>query len=373
MAQAGKQPVHVQDDPFASVVAGMPAASEPYQFSAPAYCHQDCLDGCGGAVFDNACPSIYGRVEALFMTRDPRFTDRPIVVDPNTNTTFLSTSDLDFGFDPGLRATLGMLLYDNRTLEFSYFGLFEEESSSVALAPDPGAFLIFPDNFAGNVFVDMDRVRARYSSELHSFEVNLPSCCGCCDQCSDQCGCCGAQNQCGRGNLRCRSVEWFAGFRYLHLGEEFDIAAQRTVGGLIEEGAYNIRTTNNLYGGQLGARLRSWVNRFGGELTGKAGIYGYDAEQTQSVTDFPNFALRPTVSNSGGGVAFLGEINLSAFYRLTDVWSVRAGYNTMWIEGLALAPDQLDFNFADATSGAQLNDGGGMFLHGASAGVEARW
>lgn len=117
------------------------------------------------------------------MTRDSGFTRRPIVVDPNTNTTFLSTSDLDFDFDPGLRATLGMLLYEGRTLEFSYFGLFEEEASSVAVSPDPGAFLIFPDNSVGNVFVDMDRVRVRYASQLHSFEMNLPKCCGCCDYC----------------------------------------------------------------------------------------------------------------------------------------------------------------------------------------------
>jgi hypothetical protein len=45
----------------------------------------------------------------------------------------------------------------------------------------------------------------------------------------------------------------------------------------------------------------------------------------------------------------------------------------MWIEGLALAPDQLDFNFAAADGGAQLNAGGGLLLHGANVGVEARW
>jgi hypothetical protein len=79
------------------------------------------------------------------------------------------------------------------------------------------------------------------------------------------------------------------------------------------------------------------------------------------------------VSSSDGVVAFVGEVNLSALYRLTDVWNVRAGYNAMWIEGLALAPDQLDFDFATASSGSRLRNGGGMFLHGVSAGLEARW
>jgi hypothetical protein len=212
--------------------------------------------------------------------------------------------------------------------------------------------------------------------------VNLPCCCGCCDQCCDECGCgecrdkCGCgecRDECGCGDVRCRSLEWFAGFRYLNVGEELNITAQRTVSDRVEEGTYNIRTANQLYGAQLGARLRRWGCRFGWEATGKAGIFGYEAQETQSVTDFPNVALRPTVSGSGGGVAFVGEINLSALYRLTDVWNLRAGYNLMWIEGLALAPDQLDFNFGTSPSGNQLHNGGGMFLHGVNVGLEARW
>ena len=119
--------------------------------------------------------------------------------------------------------------------------------------------------------------------------------------------------------------------------------------------------------------MRRWQNRFGWEAAGKAGIFANDAQQKQTVTDFPNFPLRPTVSSSRDGVAFLGEINPSALYRLTNVWNLRAGYNVIWIEGLALAPDQLDFNFATTPSGNQLHNDGGMFLHGVNVGLEARW
>ena len=79
------------------------------------------------------------------------------------------------------------------------------------------------------------------------------------------------------------------------------------------------------------------------------------------------------MSSSRGEAAFVGEMNLSALYRLTDVWNLRAGYNLMWIGDLALAPDQLDFNFAASPSGNQLHNGGGMFLHGVNVGLEARW
>ena len=290
----------------------------------------------------------------------------------------LSTSDLDFNFDPGLRATVGVRLCEGRALEFSYFGLCQGNASAVAVKPGDNAYLIFPDNSVGNVFVDMDRVDVDYSSWLHSFELNSPCCCGCCDQCDSGKG--GDKwlgkggDEGGCGEVRCRSFEWFAGFRYLNLGEELNIASPESCCSRVEEGAYNIRTANHLYGAQLGARLRRSRGLFGWEATGKAGIFGNDA-QAEAIGD--RLSRLPvagrTVSSREGGVAFVGEINLSALCRLTDVWNLRAGYSAIWIEGLALAPDQLDFNFAASPSGNQLHNGGGMFLHGVNVGLEARW
>jgi hypothetical protein len=334
---------------------------------------EDCRDGCCRLPCNNPCPSVYGQVDALFMQREPRLIRQPIVVDANTRATFMSTSDLDFDFNPGLRATVGRRLCGGRALEFSYFGLFAGNATAVAAKPDANAYLIFPGNVAGNAFVNMDRAQANYSSWVHSFEVNLPCCCGCCDECRNESGCGECRDESSCGEVRCRSVEWFAGFRYMYLGEDLDISTQRTVSSRLEDGNYNIRTTNSLFGAQLGARLRRMGPRFGWETTGKAGIFGNAAQENQWATDFPNHTVRPTVSSSGGGVAFVGELGLSALYRLTDVWNLRAGYNVMWIEGLALAPDQLDFNFASSPSGNQLHNGGGMFLHGVNVGLEARW
>jgi hypothetical protein len=44
----------------------------------------------------------------------------------------------------------------------------------------------------------------------------------------------------------------------------------------------------------------------------------------------------------------------------------------MWIEGVATAPDQLDFTDT-STSGSHVVSNGGLFLHGANVGLEARW
>ena len=356
-----------------SVAAGdmLPLAPTPQELAAPSITtpQTDGLDGCCLPLGNAPCPCFYGEVEALFMKQDPQFARQPIVVDYFTGKTYLSTGDLDFNFDPGLRATVGMRLGACRALEFSYFGLFQSSASASTGTPDPNAFLIFPGNLMGNVFVGMDGAQATYTSWVHSFEMNLTCCCGCCDECGgDRAG-----NDCGCDAVRCRSFEWFAGFRYIDLGEDLDIAVQRTVSGRLESGAYDIHTTNNLFGAQLGARWRQSWGRFGWEATGKTGLFGNAARETQMVTDFPNFALRPSVSSSGGEVAFVGEINLSAIYRLTNVWNLKAGYNLIWIDGLALAPDQLDFNFATSPNGNQLQNGGAMFLQGVNVGLEARW
>jgi hypothetical protein len=52
---------------------------------------------------------------------------------------------------------------------------------------------------------------------------------------------------------------------------------------------------------------------------------------------------------------------------------LKAGYTLLAIEGLALAPDQLDFNFGASPSGNEIHTGGGMIFQGLNVGVEARW
>ncbi len=334
-------------------------------------------DRCLRCLSCRACPCVYGEAEALFLERVPLYQNRPIVVDPNTGATFLSTSDFDSGIDPGFRAMFGVRLCNGLAVEFSYFRL-SQSGFTLTEKPDDTSYLIFSNNFAGNVFVNMDRVQADYSSCVNSFELNFPCCCRCCTRCdcgdcggttSSECGCARA----GCGNVRCSSIEWFAGVRYLDIGNDLNIAVERREYGGVEDGSYNVQAGNHLIGGQLGARLRRTVNRFGWELTGKAGVYSNNADQTQTVIDFPNFPLRPTTSAQGCNTAFVGEINLSGIYRLTDVWSAKAGYNAIWIEGLAMAPDQLDFNFATSPSGNQLHSSGGLLLHGVNIGLEARW
>lgn len=350
-----------------SAVECMPVTAEDLQ--EPACVRADCQDGACSSM----CPERYGYAETLFMQRDNGARSQPVIVDTRGRT-FLSTSDLDFHFEPGLRVVLGARLNDTVAVEGSYFGLYDANASASISGPHPAAFLTFPGPLgpASNVFFGVDRVQADYSSEIQSAEINLVrcQCFGCCD-CSG-CGECSECGECNRCPTRRSSVEWLGGFRYLSLQEKFDVFGERIEFGGVERGVYDIRTQNNLFGGQVGARARRYMGRLNLEATGKVGIYGNDASETQSVMDFPRYYLRAPVSANHGNVAFVGELSFTAIYKLNDVWGLRAGYNLMWIEGVALAPDQLDFSYT-TTSGGQIDTHGGLFAHGASVGLEARW
>ncbi|MCY2996446.1 MAG: BBP7 family outer membrane beta-barrel protein [Planctomycetota bacterium] len=310
------------------------------------------------------CPHVDLYAESLFLTRGNGNVAQPIILDGLSRQTLLATSDLGFGWNPGLRVGGGIRLHDCLYLEFSYLGLFDSQALAPVVRSDSAPFPTLPGDLgpATNVFHPADKVWVNYASQLNSFELNLLRCC---------CGCwtagCDASSP-------CRSVEWFGGFRCISLNERLKILGERehVLEPGVERGEYDLRTTNNLYGAQLGARLRRCHGRLGCEATGKAGMYGNAAYQEQSVVDFPNYALRPNTSATRSQVAFAGELNLSAIYQLTIDWNLRAGYNLMWIEGVALAPNQLDFSFTP-TSGSQLDSGGGVFYHGVNVGLEARW
>ena len=313
--------------------------------------NQDCLS-C------RLCPCGYAYAESLFMTRTNGNATQPIFVDAgNGDRTLLSTSDLDFNWAPGMRVGAGVRMTDCLYLDFAYLGLF---NSSASATMQPGIRPRFPLPLGSNsgAFQNTTAAQADYTSQLNSFELNLLRC-DCCywtDDCAD--------------SPQARSVEWFGGFRFINLNEDLRITASSTLG----LGEYSLWTNNNLYGAQLGTRVRRCYGRFGWEATGKAGIYGNEAQEKQTVLDCPDlYPVRPTVTGRGAQAAFVGEINLSAIYQLTKTWNIRAGYNLLWIDGVALAPNQLDFTYNLPTTGRQLNTDGGVFYHGASIGLEARW
>jgi len=343
---------------FVTVVAANAAATEvvycpldPAQADLPPLAPtESCLPAWNVPADDCSCDcGWYGLVEALGLGRNNR-TSRVAVIrvtDEGTalpGTVLRTTGDATFGFQPGVRALVGWRQDECRAYELSYFGIFNWHASTTVSGNND---LAIPGDLglASLDFFAADQMTLRYQSRLHSAEANLIESAG--------------------------SVSsLLAGFRYLTLNEDFNLRSTDLDTGTSN---YAIHTTNNLFGGQAGARATQRLDRFGWDATAKAGIFGNAASQVQSVSDFPpGFFLRDRSFGSVGQVAFVGDINLSGYYYLNDLWSLRAGYNLLWIQGVALAPEQLDFTDT-ATSGTVIHAHGALFAHGINVGVAASW
>lgn len=163
-------------------------------------------------------------------------------------------------------------------------------------------------------------------------------------------------------------LTFLVGFRYLELNEDI----RTRVTGAPGTALYNIDSDNRLYGCQIGADGRVWSNgRLSLDGLIKAGIYG-NAARHRGVIEFPpgNPVFGP-LDQQGAATAFVSEIGLTAVYQVTDHFAVRGGYQLLWIDGVALASDQVQpTNFA---TNSGINASGDPFYHGALVALEAAW
>lgn len=305
----------------------------------------------------NLCPCDYIVLEGLMMQRDNQGLNNPLVQNINSGATLLSVGDLNFDMASGFRIYGGRKFNDCWTLEVGYFGLWGPTANATVVQTNE---ILIPGDLglAVNNFNSADQVHVEYTSQIQGTEANIILC-----------------NACGDCDRYCQSIEWIGGVRYLSLTEGFSLTSTDSAESV---STYRIHTQNNLYGGQLGARIRRCYGRLSLEGTGKAAAFYNDANQAQDpILDFPtgggpDFVYRDRRSASDTTTSFVGELSLTGVYQLNGVWGLRAGYNLLWIENVALAPDQLDFTDTLA-SGTTINTDGGVFVHGLSAGIEARW
>lgn len=179
----------------------------------------------------------------------------------------------------------------------------------------------------------------------------------------------------GEINVRRQCRDWLtllAGFRMGEYNERYhafgtDVISGESVIGL------NANTYNHLYGFQIGADAE--VYNMGGPLRinalCKAGIYANSASQNirQSISDG---TLDQLLGAERKHTAFMGEAGLVATYQVTCHLAFRASYQAVWLEGVALAPEQIgatDFTFGSTA----VDTAGGVFYHGGGLGVELKF
>ncbi len=183
------------------------------------------------------------------------------------------------------------------------------------------------------------------------------------------------------------NMTWLGGFRYFHFSDNLQYAASLD-DGVINRSAddlyYNVDTTNNLFGFQLGSRadycIGKRVNLYG---SGKVGIYNNHSRLlTRLGTDTENATLndtRPPVNPNNGGeydfdemkdsLAFLSELGTGVGVRFSPKWTGTIGYRAVILSGVATSPDNIRQTFANYNDIADYNTSSTMILHGLNVGA----
>lgn len=130
---------------------------------------------------------------------------------------------------------------------------------------------------------------------------------------------------------------------------------------------------NNLYGVQIGLDAKIWeLGRF--SLSGliKVGVFDNNAEQSTGVS--LEKAVYPATAATNH-VAFASEAGLQVKYQLTEALALKAGYEALWLGGVALAPGQIQETYTALSTPPNVralgvNCGSTVLFQGATAGLE---
>ena len=128
--------------------------------------------------------------------------------------------------------------------------------------------------------------------------------------------------------------------------------------------------TNDLYGVQIGlAGKLLELGRLSLDGTIKVGLFDDAAEQSTIVSMKKQlFPSRAATSHA----AFAGEAGLQVKYQLTKGLAVKAGYEALWLSGVALAPGQIQETLTTPTSVTALgvNCRSSALFQGGTIGLE---
>ncbi|MDO7683194.1 MAG: hypothetical protein MUQ52_11980 [Pirellulales bacterium] len=320
------------------------------------------------------CPDWcqYGIVDFLFLQRDNATSGAVITEEGSQRVPVFTTRSMQPATAPGVRLFYGELGPDCMGWEVGYLGVY-----GMFGAVDRSSFtdsLVIPGDLGGNTpgWTTADEVRPTYASSLNTVEANIFTY-RCCPECSSD-----TLLWSHLGNKPvCHCSNWLFGFRWAGLEEQADlnVLCCRVSNDVFT--SYSVRTSSQMLGPQVGFRGRRQWNNWAVEGWAKAMLAGTllssNADPIFSSLA-PTAIIRPARRLTDAGVGFLGDLNYTVSRRLSDMWWLRLGYNMIWLSGVALAPDQWDFtNQLPTLGGTTLVGGGGVFLHGANLGLEARW
>jgi len=280
-----------------------------------------------------------------------RPTDVVIFSNPS-GATLLDASQFSFGYQSGIDASLTCNYNCDYGIDFRYEWLGDSIADATFAVPIGISSVNStpPTTFGGGPAGGLGRYV--YESGLQTAEVNLR-----------------------------KHFYWFdglIGFRYANLSERLNCAYTFNGSPATETDTWTAH--NNLYGLQIGADALLWENcskQFCIDGYGKAGIYdnAEDAHLVSVVANEPSAGTAFADANTAHA-AFLGELGFTASYQVTCHVALRAGYQMLWLDGVAVAGKQVpatgNFN-ANGPATSHVDSASTVFYQGFNSGVELTW
>jgi len=348
-----------------------------------------CTEDCDGY----CCPpSAYWEQNVRVLTRARA--RRTLITSDSFGQTLLGTRSMSFDIAAGYHCTAGFYLgrdTENRDhfAEFTYWGANTWLATRTANAtatltdsftfPDPVTFgnLFSPFDSSIGGFNRVDEHFISYRSDIHNFELNArirPR--GRPDRLVLY-----SNGRWRRERQNGQFMSFLFGLRGASIDEKFGFFGRGTIiDGAVSNnvsGDYVIRSHNDMFGVQVGADLM---------FQGRLGSWGCRAKAAPMI----NYCDQSSrlVTNAAGGdpyapvdlderriakkhdIALLGEVGIAGTYKIRPHMILHASYDFIWVTGVAMAPEQLDFG---STPTLRLNDNGHLFYHGLSVGLECTW
>jgi hypothetical protein len=319
-------------------------------------------------------------VEAIYLSRDDVSRRVNIMSDgvaglapPNI---VLSTDNIGLDDEAGFRATAALQFGASSNLEFSYVGGVSHAGSAQVTSNIDNLFSSFsqfgnapPPSLGPPVtvggFTDSDSAELAsitYSSNFDSIEMDF-------------------RRRWMAPNCRVQG-SWLMGVRYFMLEEHFGNFISVNYpdpnppnNPIVGFTNYSVETVNSMTGFQLGGDL--WTTMVPGVRVGVEGKSGIFYNRADQLTRISATSLAPPTLEALNidTIAFLAELNLLGVYRFNENFSVRAGYQFLYVDGVALATE--NFNpgapFVAGARNVAINHSGAIFYHGATGGFEWMW
>lgn len=172
---------------------------------------------------------------------------------------------------------------------------------------------------------------------------------------------------------------WLAGFRFFQVNDQLTLTtgSGNPALGAIDLG---VATNNNIYGAQVGGKF-DWrflpsvrlnlLPKFmigGNDITNTSSLAGADGTQAT----FPGGQAARAFSELGV-FSWLGSIDTSIAWDVTDRWSVLVGYRVVGVGNIAQADDQWPTVIVSPASLSGIAAGSDTIIHGGFAGFQGRY